>query len=233
MIIYLVVDDPAKTQGRTPLAGAPPADRSTIFKFPVTPERLSLDIEQRTEEFNLQWGSVIYPRGVTPETISFDSFFPDERTMSGDPTLVSPAPSPWRSPADWVALIRRWMKDRTPLRIRVTETAINQPVFVSRFRPDESGGLGNVPFSIEFREWIQTEIKPYATKGTQGIVARKRLPLTKPTQYLTKPGDTLVVIARRTLGDPTRWREIHALNRKLIPNPSSVASGLTIRIPRG
>jgi nucleoid-associated protein YgaU len=52
------------------------------------------------------------------------------------------------------------------------------------------------------------------------------------TTYIIQAGDTLGEISSRFLGTSRRYREIHELNRDVIPDPDNIVSGRTIRIPR-
>jgi nucleoid-associated protein YgaU len=45
-------------------------------------------------------------------------------------------------------------------------------------------------------------------------------------------GDTLSSIARRLLGDGSRWREIHLANRETIgPDPDALKVGMLLVLP--
>jgi len=49
-----------------------------------------------------------------------------------------------------------------------------------------------------------------------------------------RPGDSLWAIAKRELGDGSRWREIYEANRDVIgPDPNVIQVGMTLRIPGG
>lgn len=51
-------------------------------------------------------------------------------------------------------------------------------------------------------------------------------------RYVVAPGDDLVQIARKLLGDPARFREIYAANAKLIgADPSRIEIGMNLLIP--
>ncbi|HEY9766285.1 MAG TPA: LysM peptidoglycan-binding domain-containing protein [Chroococcales cyanobacterium] len=50
--------------------------------------------------------------------------------------------------------------------------------------------------------------------------------------YLVKPGDTLIGIARRELGDPSLWRGIYQKNREKIgADPGVLKKGLSLSLP--
>lgn len=53
----------------------------------------------------------------------------------------------------------------------------------------------------------------------------------KPAKYVVKPGDTLVGVARKTLGSERRWEEILALNSARIPDPDALSVGAELRLP--
>jgi len=219
--IYLVVG-----------GGKQAADTSVSYTLPVTPQSIKLDVAQRTEEFPLRFGSVIFPKGVSPQGVAFDAFFPGPNMIDDDIVFKTGGGAGW-TPDKWVAQIRQWMIDRPDMALTVTETPIKMPVFIESFSPEWSGGFGDTNYSITFREFKLTEIRPWGAKATEGQSLKKRAPLTKPATYVTKPGDTLMLISRKATGDATRWREVLALNKVLIPNPTSVGVGLTLRVPRG
>ena len=52
-----------------------------------------------------------------------------------------------------------------------------------------------------------------------------------PTVYVVRAGDTLRDIARRLLGDETRWLAILEANRDRIDDPENLAIGLELLIP--
>ena len=55
----------------------------------------------------------------------------------------------------------------------------------------------------------------------------------RPRTYTVQAGDSLSIIAARTMGDGTAWPRIHELNRSVIgPNPERVREGMVLRIPQ-
>lgn len=49
--------------------------------------------------------------------------------------------------------------------------------------------------------------------------------------YQIRKNDRYITIARRQLGDPSRWREIFELNKDKFPDPQRIREGVRIKIP--
>lgn len=49
--------------------------------------------------------------------------------------------------------------------------------------------------------------------------------------YTVVSGDNLSKIAKKLLGDASRWREIHELNKVAIKNPDLIHPGQVLNIP--
>jgi N-acetyl-anhydromuramyl-L-alanine amidase AmpD len=60
--------------------------------------------------------------------------------------------------------------------------------------------------------------------GTPSTAAAK-------SSYTVASGDTLFAIARRLLGDGTRWREIYNLNQDILKDPNKIYPGQTLKLP--
>lgn len=67
-----------------------------------------------------------------------------------------------------------------------------------------------------------------AGSGSAAALAAASTPL---ADYTVRPGDTLGVIARRTLGDVSQWRRIQAANPVTLNNPSRIEVGMVLKIP--
>ena len=54
---------------------------------------------------------------------------------------------------------------------------------------------------------------------------------TSAPQHVVQPGETLWIIADRTLGDPTLWPALYRANRDQIKDPSVLYPGQSLTIP--
>lgn len=55
----------------------------------------------------------------------------------------------------------------------------------------------------------------------------------RPMTYRVRAGDSLSLIAQRTMGSGNHWQRIHELNRHLIgPDPARLVEGMELRIPQ-
>lgn len=52
-----------------------------------------------------------------------------------------------------------------------------------------------------------------------------------PRTYTVVAGDSLSKIARKLLGQASRWPEIHSLNKDVIKNPDLIRPGQVLKIP--
>lgn len=51
-------------------------------------------------------------------------------------------------------------------------------------------------------------------------------------RHVVAKGDTLFSLAQRYYGNRSRWRDIYAANRNILPNESSLAIGMELKIPQ-
>jgi nucleoid-associated protein YgaU len=66
-----------------------------------------------------------------------------------------------------------------------------------------------------------------AATGTDSLA----IATTPPSEVKVAKGESLSSIARRVLGDESRWEEIFAANRDKLRDPNRVAEGMTLRMP--
>lgn len=108
-------------------------------------------------------------------------------------------------------------------------------VYIDVFEHSYAGGHGDVFFRLElvqartFAVYTDKEYPPVAL-ASSGI----RPTAGTPSTYMVKPGDNLWMIAKRTLQDGSRWREIYNANVDVIGrNPDLIYPGQVLQIPGG
>lgn len=207
--------------------------------FPINPEKITCQTGNRIQTFDvISLGTIALQRGTVPTKFTFEGFFPGEARK--DASFVSD----WRPPKELVGLISTWRDKGIKLRLLVTETPINHDVYFDgedSFQHEWRGGYGDCWYSIRLvqaRELVVlTDAEKQAAQSTAAVAAAgqktapKRPAPPPPKTYTVKPGDSLWAIAKRTLGDGSRWKEIYNANRSIIgADPNVLKPGQQLRI---
>jgi len=223
---------PARKEG-DPMDFYLTAPDGSRIHFPINPERITCQTGNRIQTFDvIELGEISLPRGRVPTRFSFEGFFPGEARRN-DPMVKS-----WRSPKELAGILSLWRNEGTKLRLLVTETPINHDVYFDgdgSFEHEWRGGHGDCWYSlrlIEAREMVimaENEIRPSPTMVSSTATSRPAPPT--PKTYTVKSGDTLWAIAKKTLGDGNRWREIYQANANVIgKDPNLIRPGQVLRI---
>lgn len=197
--IYIYPEGKSKTSG---------------IQIPWLPEEIEVDMgELRVLEYNiLDQGPVHVPNGSNLGAIRFSSIFPGtNRTKAGLPFLRGSL----KDPKNYTKQLDYWKQNGTKLKVIVTGTNINSPVYVRNFTYKHAGGFGDISYelSLETRRDIKiTTIKPSAKPKNKPKSPTKAT----PTTYTIKKGDTLWGISSKYLGKGSRWKEIYTLNKSII-----------------
>ena len=204
----------------------------TGLHFPLDPERTRTRSESNAQQFTpLEGGPVRFPRGNQPARISFQSMFPGEGRQ-GEPWAKD-----WRHPLEYVAVIRQWQANNTPVTLLVTESEITGwDVFVESIETEISGGWGDVPFTIEFstlkpvRLLTEAEQAAEAAAALTGALGEATAP--PAATHVVVEGESLWEIARKEYGDGTLWESIYAANAELIgPDWDAIFPGMELVLP--
>ncbi len=201
--------------------------------FPVNPEKITCKTGNRILTFDvISLGEISLPRGRVPTVFTFEGFFPGEARRN-DPKIKS-----WRAPKELVGIFSRWRNEGVKLRLLVTETPVNHDVYFDgdgSFEHEWRGGYGDCWYSLRFveaRELVimaEGEVRQATTAVAGAAPARPAPPA--PKTYTVKSGDTLWAIAKKTLGDGSRWREIYQANASVIgKDPNLIRPGQVLRI---
>lgn len=205
----------------------------TRLHIPVTPEEITADTGARiiTVE-TIKLGELAWPRGTRVARVEWEGLLPGEgrRDLLG---LID-----WRSPGEILDTLQRWRNDGEKLRLLMTETPLNLNVYIADLQHRWSGGHGDSWYRLgliaarEVMAMTESEAKQ-ATAAIASIGAGGKRPAPpSPKTYTVRPGDTLWSIAKKTLGDGSRWRDVYQVNRDVIgSDPNRIMPGQTLRIP--
>lgn len=194
------------------------------LQLPVPPAEFSMTTGNLNETVNItNLGDITQIGGETLAEIELTSFFP-----------ARPAPYTTRTVSDpyaAVELIEKWRKSKKPIRFLVTGTPVNLACAVESFTWGERGGSRDVDYSLKLKEYRFIQVKQISQ--VQQVVVSPERPNTKPepTSYTIKSGDSLFMIAKRALGDGTRWRDIYEKNKSVIgANPNLIYPGQVLQL---
>lgn len=214
------------------------------LEIPWTPDVINIDTGGRYHAFSTLEGDVEVPSGFTPITIAWESFFPGEPRRQ----LVRGQGGDWTDPDRLVEIIDRWRFAQREAKLTILRSnIIKLPVTIAVFNYRYQGGHGDIYYDIELREAIDLDIRRKRKKkkkkrsdpedrdekkgGDRDGGGGGKGSGSNVVTYTVKPGDTLAEIAKRFLGNATRWREIHKDNQPPMgKNPDVLQVGWKLKI---
>lgn len=217
-------------------------DSGTRIALPLPPEAVKCKAETKFVSYNIiKTGEIKLPNGEKLVNFSWSGRLPGAsmRHMR----MVSAAD--WRSPKEIQGYFSMWRNRGTKLRLLITGTTINHDVYLEKYTVDNKK-LDTVEYSISFA--VAKDILVYTTTELNaGNTTQKETTATtneraaseeaaasaSTSQTCTvKSGDTLWAIAKKYLGDGSRYNEIYEANKAIIgSNPNVIKPGQTLTIP--
>ena len=76
-----------------------------------------------------------------------------------------------------------------------------------------------------------TTVQPAPTTPTRSAPTKPTPPAGSVRKHIVAKGDTLFSLAQKYYGDRSRWRDIYAANRDVLPSENSLRLGMEIKIP--
>ncbi|OAB26197.1 hypothetical protein PMSD_26045 [Paenibacillus macquariensis subsp. defensor] len=213
-------------------------NHEVFFQIPVLPEEIEIEGSGNGETHDVAGlGEINVIKAPKLKEISFSGVFPADMETAIQSVGFD-------SPADFIARIEDWMNKKRPIRfIYVSESLkINIPVSIEDFNYKEVGGaVGDWEYDISLKEFVfyaakkvvfakkatATSAKKTATK-TEPKRADER---TKPKTVTIKSGDTLFIIAKKNLGDGSKYKEIQKLNGITDAQAKKLKIGTVIKLP--
>ncbi|WJM11262.1 LysM peptidoglycan-binding domain-containing protein [Paenibacillus sp. PK1-4R] len=204
-------------------------DGGTSFQFPVNPEEVSISRSKGYETINmLEHGEFDFAQGEKVKEITFSSFFPKEYDASycmykenlPDPRVA-------------MNVLNTFLISKKPLRLIISETGVNVPVFIVSLNSSFRGGeTGDIYFDLTLRTWRDSKVEKVGSAASASK-SGSRTDLKKNSKtYTVKSGDSLSKIAKLELGSSSKWNEIYKLNAKIIgSDPNRIKPGQKLVMP--
>lgn len=213
-------------------------ETGTRIALAMLPEKVKHKGSAKFQSYDIiNVGEVKLPRGTKLLSFSWSGTFPGESRKSASFIKAHH----WKAPKEMESIFERWRKNGTVLILMVTETWINHEVMVSDYTGTPTGGCGDVSYDVTFIEskeikiytTSELNIMPSAKTNENGTTATRPEPAAAAaTTYTVKKGDNLWNIAKKFLGDGSRYKELYELNKDTIcSNPNLIYPGQTFTLP--
>lgn len=210
------------------------------FILPVLPEKIEISEAGNNKTYDIiNLGEVNILNLPKLTEISFESFFPYQNGPYVSSVLLF-------EPNFYINKIREWRLKKQKIRFIFTggPLEINDLFSIENFKVTEEGGeVGDLHYSIDLKRYKHFEAKkvvilPDLSKETNTAVntvvsTEVTRPVEKQSEktHTVVSGDTLFLIAKRYLGNGTRWREIYNLNKGIIAIPEKIYPGQVFKLP--
>ncbi len=217
-------------------------DTGTRIALPLPPEAVKCKSDSKFITYNIiDVGEVKLPNGEKLVKFSWSGRLPGASMRH----MRMVSASDWRSPKEIQGIFSMWRRYGKKLRLLVTGTTINHDVYLDSYTVDNSK-FDTVEYSISFS--VAKDIMVYTTTELNIENTTKKDTTTttneraassggaasapKNTTYTVKAGDTLWAIAKKFLGNGSRYPEIYDLNKAIIgPDPNLIHPGQVFAIP--
>lgn len=201
------------------------------LRFPLTPSELTISVGAVIKTWQIiQLGAVSFPRGRVARKYQFTAL------LVGADRAKQSFVKNWLDPQIFRSQLDHWCENGQAVSFVVTQTSINQQVYVQSVSAKVSGGFGDLECQIALLEArplsLATQDQSNAATASPPVARPTR---TIPAQYTVKEGDTLWGIAQQLYGDATQWGQIYNANQLAIgPDPlAALVPGLSLTIPGG
>lgn len=214
--------------------------------MPITPAKVKVKVKNQNKTLNLINGeeiNILKEAGLSE--ISFDLVLPQ--------TSYPYANGGAQSAQYYLSLFERLKQSKEPFqwilnRSRPNGTPLfhsNMTVGMEDYQIVDDAGMG-------FDIGVSIKLKQYRPFGTKTVVIQQPAPTApatetpkavvqepprettsapKPKTYTVKSGDCLWNIAKKELGDGSRYTEIYNLNKDKIKNPNLIYAGQVLTMP--
>lgn len=212
--------------------------------FPIMPSKVKMKINGKNKTLDLINGqeiNVLNPAGLTE--IDFDILLPAVQYPFAD------YEGGFEMPDFYLEELERMKVEKRPIRFIVIRESpagdsffdTNMSVSLEDYTVTEDAKEGmDVTVSVSLKQYIhysvqQVTVQPKAEEPDTADVTveeeREAANAPELSSYTVREGDCLWNIAKRYLGNGSRWPEIYELNRDKVSNPNVIYEGQVLTMP--
>lgn len=205
------------------------------FQIPINPERINIGDGGKGRTYDIdKLGEINVIKNPKLTEYSFESIFPAKHYPFVAASILL-------EPRQYVELILKWMGTKRPIRFVFVGKSfeINEAVSIEDFQWHESADNdGDIEYTLRLKKYVfyaakQVTVTEQPNQTPQIIKEKPQRPDDRipPKEYRMVAGDTLWSIAKRTLGDGSRWREIQQLNGISDAEVKRLPVGKVLKLP--
>ncbi|MNZ46711.1 LysM domain/BON superfamily protein [compost metagenome] len=210
---------------------------SKRLEFAVLPQKLDISHAGNNKTYEIsKLGEINIIKSPKLGEISMEGIFP-VRWLPG--ANVSKEKE-WKEPFHYIETIQKWRSDLEPIHLVFTGSTIdiNQFVTIEKFNFNESAGApGDIQYQLSFKIY-----RPYQAHKVQvtksGAVQNQATDSTPradtkatPKTYTLVAGDSLWKVAKKFLGDGSKYKQIQSLNGIKDSELKKLPIGKVIKLP--
>lgn len=212
------------------------------LRFPIPPSKIQMKVKGQNKTMNLINGeeiNILNPAGLTE--ITLDALLPIRRYP------FASYEDGFEPPEYFLDAFEQMKNEKTPIQFIVIREGpgrssffdTNQKVSLEDYditEDAEEGGDITVSLSLKVYQDYGIAVIPLPQEPGEEITAapteeRSAETAPSPKVYTVVRGDCLWAIAKRILGNGSRWREIYGLNQDKIKNPNLIYPGQVLVLP--
>lgn len=210
------------------------------FQIPINPGSIEMGDGSNSTTYDivgLGEINVIKSRKLT--TFGFSSIFP----AHSYPFITA---STVLQPSEYVNMIVGWMETKRPIRFVFTGASfdINEAVGIESFDWKEvAGSIGDIEYTLKLKKYVfysaqRVNITTRQTGNTTQQVMEKATKQRQndretPKTHTLAPGENLWTVAKKLLGDDSKWRDIQRLNGITDAQVKQLPIGMVLKLPGG